>query len=206
MVAFNLIIHLDESGGRYIIPCMLPQQNVITQEWADENMELIYSEFHKSNVFLIKTLHQLMSEFSKLWKLCTGQNHPSYTDASFQMAKGIKLVLTLVTQDSLQINILCSETVFKQYTSELVNFFREPRRVLSTKMEQLGIAQADTFYTLCSYSKSTDIHSCLVQMKEYQHPKGNKFSYWSLKPKCELYQGVLRKTMVPSLVMLSSGK
>ena len=128
MVALNLIIHLDESGGRYIIPCMLPQQNVKTQEWADEeNMELIYSEFHKSNVFLIKTLHQLMSEFSKLWKLCTGQNHPSYTDASFQMAKGIKLVLTLVTQDSLQINILCSETVFKQYTSELVNFFREPR-------------------------------------------------------------------------------
>ena len=148
MVAFNLIIHLDESGGRYIIPCMLPQQNVETQEWADENMELIYNEFHKRNAFLIKTLHQLMSECSKLWKLCTGQNHPSYTDASFEMEKGINLILTLVNQDSLQISILCSRSVLKQNTSELVHFFREPRRVLSTKMEQLGIAQADTFYTL----------------------------------------------------------
>ena len=206
MVAFNLIIHLDESGERYIIPCMLSQQNVKAQERIYENMELIYSEFHKSNAFLIKTLHHLMSECSKLWKLCTGQNHPSCTDASFEMAKGIKLVLTLVNQDSLQISILCSRTVLKQYTSELVHFFREPRRVLSTKMEQLGIAQADTFYTLCPYSKSTDIHSCLVQMKEYQNQTGNRFSFWTLKPKCELHQGVLRKEMVPSLLMLSSGK
>ena len=206
MVALNLIIHLDGSGERYIIPCMLPQQNVKAQERTYENMELIYSEFHKSSVFIIKTLHQLMSECSKLWKLCTGQNHPSCTDASFEMAKGIKLVLTLVNQDSLQISILCSRTVLKQYTSELVNFFREPRRVLSTKMEQLGIAKADTFYTLCPYSKSTDIHSCLVEVKEYQHPTGNKLSSWTLKKKCELHQGVLRKEMVPSLLMLSSGK
>ena len=206
MVGFNLILPLDESGRRYIIPCMLPQQNVKTQEWADENMELIYSEFQKPNGFVIKTLHQLMSECSKMWKLCIGQNHPSYTDASFEMEKGIKLVLTLVNQDSLKISILCSRTVFKQYTSELIHLFREPRQVLSTKMKQLGIAQPDTFYTLSPYSKSTDIHSCLVQMKEYQHPKGNKFSFWTLKQKCELHQGVLRQTMVPSLLMLSSGK
>ena len=138
MVAFNFIIPMDEPGERYIIPCMLPQQNVKAQERTYENMEPIYSEFHKSNAFLIKTLHHLMSECSKLWKLCTGQNHPSCTDASFEMAKGIKLVLTLVNQDSLQISILCSRTVLKQYTSELVHFFQRTKTSTFYKDRTIG--------------------------------------------------------------------
>ena len=207
MIGFNLIIPMDDSGQRYIIPCMLPPQKIKTQKRTYENMEIIYSEFHKfENGLLIKILHQLMSECSKIWKLCTDQSHPSYTDASFEMKKGIKLELTMVDQDSLQISISCSKTVFKQDMSQLIHFFREPRHILSMKMEQLGIEQADTFYTLCPYSKSIDIHSCLVQMKEYQHPKLNKVSFWTLKQKCEFHHGLLRQTMVPSLLMLSLGK
>ena len=210
MVHFNLLITLDESDQRYIIPSMLPPQNVKTQGKAFENMEMIYSAFHKlksQSSFSIGTFHQLISECSKtrLWKLSEGENHPSYTDASFEMKKGTRLVLSLREHD-MQVTIWCPRKVLKEDISQLDKFFQEPRCLLSAKMEKLGIAQTDTFDTLCPYSKSTDDHACLIQLREYQHPTPNRFSYWALKQKCELHQEVLRDTMVPSLLMLSSGK
>ena len=188
---------------------MLSPQNVGTREETFENMEVIYSAIHTSsfgNAFFIGTFHQLVAECSKIkmWKLCKEENHP-YNSASFEMRKGIKLELHILKADSLQVSILCSKNVLKQDISQLVKFFEGPRYVLSTLMEKLGIAPADTFHTLCPYSEPTDVYPCLVSMTEYQHPTPNKFSYWTLKQKCELHQGMLRPTLIPSLLMLASG-
>ena len=196
MIHFNLLNALDESDQRYIIPSMLPPHNVKTQVKAFKNMEMIYSAFHTLKLpsdFFISTFHQLISECSKIkvWKICEGENHSSYTYASFEMKKGIRLVLALGKHDSLQITIWCPRKVLKEDISQLDKFFQEPKCLLSAKMEKLGIAQADTFDTLCPYSKSTDDHTCLIQLREYQHPISNRFSYWTLKHKCDLHQEVL---------------
>ena len=78
MVHFNLIIPVDKSIQRYIIPSMLPSENQKTQEQAFENMELVYSAFHTpnfGNTFFIETFHQLITECSKIkmWRPCTGK-------------------------------------------------------------------------------------------------------------------------------------
>ena len=210
-VNFNLIIPVDESGQRYIIPSLLHQTHDETQGQAFDNMEMIYSADHTpklGNTFIIGTFHQLIAKSSKIksWKLCAGDNHPSYTGASFEMQKGIRLVLHLLKMDKLQVSIWCEKKTLVEDTSNLIKFVEEPRYLLSPVMEKLGIAQSDTFLVLCPYSKSTDVHPCMVPMTEYQHPTPNRFSYWSSKQKCDLHEGVLRKTMIPSLLMLASGK
>ena len=210
MVQLNLIIPIDKSGQIYLIPCMLPQQNSQGEDQAYEDMKIIYSEYHSPklrNGFFITTFHQLISECSKIknWKLCTGENPPSYTCASFEMKRGIRLVLRLEKHDSLHVSIWCSKTIFKDKTSELINLCAESRHKLSAKIDQLGIVEAHTFHTLCLNSKPTDIRPCLMELREYQHPTPNKFSYWSIKKKCDLHQGILRETAVPPLLMLASG-
>ena len=163
MMHFNLLITLAESDQGNIIPSMLPVQNVERKQKAFEHMEMIYSAHQTLKLgynFFIGTFHQLISECSKtkLWKLCEGENHPSYTDASFHMKKGIRLVLAMKKHASLHISIWCPRKVLKEDISQLDKFFEEPRCLLSAKMKKLGIAQTDTFDTLCPYSQSTDAH------------------------------------------------
>ena len=100
MMHFNLLIALDESDQGYIIPSMLPVQYAKKEQKAFEHMQMIYSAHQTLTLgysFFIGTFHQLISECSKikLWKLCEGENHPSYTNTLFEMKKGIKLVLAL---------------------------------------------------------------------------------------------------------------
>ena len=120
---------------------------------AFEHMAMIYSAFQilkSHSSFFIGTFHQLMAECSKmkLWKLCIDLNHPSYTDASFEMKKGIRLVLALQKHNSMQISIWCPRNIFKEDISQLYKFFEEPKCLLSAKMEKLGFVQTDTFDTL----------------------------------------------------------
>ena len=127
-------------------------------------------------------------------------------EASFELTKDLKLMLVLLKHDLLRVSICCSQNPFQQDVFQLVNFSRDIRHLLSPKMEKVGIAQADTFHSLCPFSEPTDTIPCLVQVKEYQHPIPNTFSYWCVKKKCDLHQKILQHTAVPSLLMLSSGR
>ena len=171
----------------------------------------IYYELHSpksGNTFSSGTFHQLLEECSKIktWKLCEHKHYISSTEASFELTKEMKMMLLLLKHDLLRVSICCSQNLLEQDHFQLVTFSRDIRHLLSPKMEKVGIAQADTFHSLCPYSKPTDTIPCLVQVKEYQHPTPNTFSYWCVKKKCDLHQKILQHTAVPSLLMLSSGR
>ena len=190
------------------------QVNSLEQKKYDQQKPVrgveIYYEVHRpksGNTFMPGTFHKLLSECSKIknWKLY-GHNYISCTEASFELTKDLKLMLVLLKHDLLQVSICCSQNPFQQDVFQLVNFSRDIRHLLSPNMEKVGIAQADTFHSLCPFSEPTDTIPCLVQVKEYQHPIPNTFSYWCVKKKCDLHQKILQHTAVPSLLMLSSGR
>ena len=210
MVKFNLIIPMDEIGKKYILPSLLPQRNInLHQKLSTEHVE-IYNELQSpklvSKIF-IGTFHQLVSECSKdkMWKLSTDENNPSYTEVLFDLGKETKLLMAFSKTNTLDVSIWCLQNVWKQDISKLVSLSRNTRHILSTKMEVLGITQADTYSGICPHSNATDPTPCLVQVKEYQHLSPNTFSYWCVKKKCDVHQKILQHTAVPSLLMLSSG-
>ena len=159
------------------------------------------------NRIFIGTFHQLVSECAKenMWKLSRHENNPSYTEVLFDLEKETKLLMAFSKTNTLDVSIWCLQNVWKQDISKLVSLSRNTRQILSTKMEVLGITQADTYSGICPHSNATDSTPCLVQVKEYQHLSPNTFSYWSIKKKCDVHQKILQHTAVPSLLMLSSG-
>ena len=211
MVKLNLIIPMDEIGQSYILPSLLPQGNInLQQKLATEYVE-IYNELQSPkllNRFFIETFHQLVSECAKdkIWKLSRHENNPSYTKILFDLEKETKLLMAFSKANTLDVSIWCPQNTWKQNISKLVCLFRDTRHILSTKMEVLGITQADTYNGICPHSNATDSTPCLLQVKEYQHLAPNTFSYWCMKKKCDVHQKTLQHTAVPSLLMLSSGK
>ena len=207
---FNLIIPVDQEQ-RYINPSMLLPRNAnVHHDKVFNSMEIVYNEIHNhklGNTLLIGTFHKLVSGCSKVkgWKLCLAENHPSYTDAYFEMKEGMRLVLTLLKADSIRVSIWCSKNLMKQDISQIVTLSKRTRQIVSFRMTKLGIAHGDTFSIICPHSQSTDNYTCLVKVKEYQHPTPNTISYWYLEYKCFLHKQKLRENMVPSLLMLSSG-
>ena len=94
MEKFDLLVDVsDESGHKYIIPCMLSSKRTrISQK------EIPYK-------LLIGSFPQLVSKCSKVssWKLC--QENLSYTTASFGIGNGIKLHLSLTVSGEVQTSI-----------------------------------------------------------------------------------------------------
>ena len=94
MERFDLLVNVsDETGHKYIIPCMLPSKYTkISQK------EIPYK-------LLIGSFSQLVSKCSKErdWKLC--RENLSYTTASFEMANDTKLHLSLTVSGEVQTSI-----------------------------------------------------------------------------------------------------
>ena len=206
----NLIIPMDELSLMYIIPHMLPQETRNSQQGLSVEHVKIYHTCHSpklGNTFQIGTFHQLMSECSKIkqWRLSSNEKPFTFTEAIYELKKEVKIVLTLVKHNLLQVSIWCSQNAWKEDVFQLVTLSRDARHILSTKLDKLGFAQADTYYGICPNSIVSDITPCLVHVKEYQHLSPNKFSYWCIKKKCDLHQKILQQTAVPSLFMLSTG-
>ena len=94
MEKFDLLVDVsDESEHKYVIPCMLSSKRTkISQK------EIPYK-------LLIGSFPQLVSKCSKVidWKLC--QDNRSYTTASFDIGKGMKLHLSLSVSGEVQTSI-----------------------------------------------------------------------------------------------------
>ena len=214
MIKFNLIVPLYStmtSRYAFIIPSMVPARNVRMYEIEPfKNMSLIYNalqEPQEGENFEVGAFHKLLSECSKVdpsnWKLCSEDNCLSYTDASFEVDKGVWLTLTLLSHTSFRGTIWCTSDVLSRPISELLRLCEGTRKLLDRKLMKLQSAQSSEFKMICPFTKENDEYPCLVRMKEYTPRSLNSSNYYYLHKKCELHKMVLP---LPSLFMLAAGK
>ena len=212
MVHFNLIVPLNNTiatGYTFLIPSMVPARNVRMYEIEPfKDMLLIYNALQKpqkGEAFESGIFHKLLSECSKIpnWKLSSEDNCLSYTDASFEVKRGVWLTLTLLSHTSLRATIWCTPNVLSTFKTDLLGLCQGTRKLLGRKLMTLQIAQKSEFKMICPFKQDNEEYPCLVRMKEYSNPRLNASKYCYLQKKCELHQSTLP---LPSLFMLSAGK
>ena len=209
LIRFKLIVPLNftkTEGRRYFIPSMLPSMDVDMYEREPfKSMYLVYNALQNpklGDTLLIGTFHKLLAECSQTenWELCA-EDHVSYTDASFQIHKGVRLALTLLKKDSFRASIWST----RDQIVDSLAILETTRRQLHNKMKHLEIEASNTYLTLCPHSKYTDAFPCLVQTRECLDPRSGTFVYWHLKQRCTLHQKRLFAG-IPTLLILSAGK
>ena len=209
LIKFKLIVPLDltkAEGRRYIIPSMLPSIDVNMYEREPfKSMYLVYNALQNpklGDTLLIGTFHKLLADCSQTenWELCA-EDHLSYTDASFQIHKGIRLAVTFLKKDSFRASIWSTRDQIVDSQAIL----ETTRRQLDDKMKHLQIEANNTYLTLCPLSKDTDAYPCLVQTRECLDPRSGTFVYRHLKQRCTLHQKRLFPA-IPTLLILAAGK
>ena len=213
MTKYNLIVPLDdqqETGQTFLIPSMVPARDVNIHNLSPfKDMLIVYSAEQNprvGNSLLVGTFHQLLSECSKTqnWRLCA-EDHLSYTDASFDIRRGIRLALTLLKHDQLRSTIWCSAQALEAYLSDMISIINETRQVLSSNMTKMNIASSDEFQALCPHSQNTDTYPCLVRIRECMDPRNRTLCQRYLKHTCAIHRKRLQ-TSPSSLLLLATGK
>ena len=214
MAKYNLIVPLNdqqETGQTYLIPSMVPARDVNIHNLGPfKDMYIVYSAEQNprvGNSLLVGTFHQLLSECSKTqnWKLCT-EDHLSYTDASFEIRRGIRLALTLLKHDQLRSTIWCSAHALEAYLSDITSIINEIRQVLSSNMAKMNIASSEEFQALCPHSQRIYSNLCLVRIRECMDPRNRTLCQRYLKHRCAIHRKRLQKTSPSSLFLLATGK
>ena len=192
LIKFKLIVPLNftkAEGRRYLIPSMLPRIAIDMYEREPfKSMYLVYNSLQNpklGDTLLIGTFHKLLAECSQTenWELCA-KDHLSYTDASFQIHKGIRLALTLLKKDSFRASIWST----RDKIVDSLAILETTRRQLDDKMKHLQFEASNTYLTLCPHSKDTDDFPCLVQTRECLDPRSGTYIYRHLKQHCTLHQ------------------
>ena len=209
LIKFKLIVPLNftkSEGRRYLIPSMLPSIDMDMYEREPfKSMYLVYNALQNpklGDTLLIGTFHKLLAECSQTenWELCA-EDHLSYTDASFQIQKGIRLALTLLKKDSFR----ASRWSTKDQIVDSQAILETTRRQLDDKMKHLQIEANNTYLTLCPHSKDSDAFPCLVQTREYLDPRSGTYVYRYLKQRCTMHQKRLFEN-IQTLLILVAGK
>ena len=105
---FDILIDVsNESGHKYIIPCMLRSK---------------FTKISQNDIpykLLIGSFPQLVSKCSKVsnWRLC--QDNLSYTTASFDIGKGMKVHLSLTVSGEVKTSIDWPETIIQSHRDVL---------------------------------------------------------------------------------------
>ena len=209
LIKFKLIVPLDSTnveGRRYLIPCMLSSIDVNMYDREPfKSMHLVYNAMQNPKLgttILIGSFHKLLAACSQTenWELCV-EDHLSYTDASFQLQKGIRLALTLIGKDCFRSSIWST----KDQMADSLAILETTRRQLQKKMKDLQIEASNTYRALCPHSKSTDAFPCLIKTRECIDPKSGSFVYRYLEQRCTLHRRRLIMN-IPTLLILSAGK
>ena len=178
---FNLILSSYPPGSTekiFIIPCMLPQQNLNMYERDPFNkMTMIYNAFHsvlRSEGVPVGTYHKLLCHCANAtdWKLC--DDHFTYTDSSFEIQEGVRLVMTLMTRDKhtlspRQMDTLVSSpsirvSVWTKNDVDIGRVLPKLRKILAELLPVLSIEQADEFLVPCPHLEERDEYPCLVKI------------------------------------------
>ena len=209
LIKFKLIVPLNftkSEGRRYLIPSMLPSIDMDMYEREPfKSMYLVYNALQNpklGDTLLIGTFHKLLADCSltENWELCA-EDHLSYTDASFEIHKGIRLALTLLKKDSFRGSIWST----RDHIVDSVPLLETTRRQLHDKMKNLQIEASNTYLTMCPHSKNTDAFPCLVKTRECLDPMSGTYVYRHLKQRCTVHRKQLI-TNLPTLLILSAGK
>ena len=169
---FNLLVPIgssnEEENKKFIIPCMLPPKlsNMYEME-PFRTMVLAYHSEHTTKSrepFQIGTFHQLLSQCSKIWKICS-EDHLSYTDASFQIKENVRLALTSLDRQKIRVSLWCSRDAIEPFTHNLIQAIRTGLGKMFTK---LGLGSDNKYLLLCPHWSIDDVNPCLVPVTEMQ--------------------------------------
>ena len=170
MVKFDLMFTVEDEGKKFLVPCMLPPQDVnIYDTEPFRNMELVYNESYKPNQgdkMLIGTFHKLLPKCSKVegWNICA-KDHLSYTDTSFEIGTDIRLALTLDKNKEIRASIWCPR---KKLDFSLRPLIIKTRKHLQPPMTSLSMKPDNNMQMMCPHCLPADDVVCLVRVKEMQ--------------------------------------
>ena len=187
---FNLLLpgHMkDESVTTYIIPCMLPpiRRDMYNTE-PFKSMVLTFNCFYSSasgGILPVGSFHKIMSDFSKKWNICS-DDHLSYTDASFHLADGFRLALTLLTGSKIRSSIWCSKQAID---SDTIPHLLKIQYMVNEKLKGFGVSPDNTFLILCPFWSSVDDSPCLVRLKEDKNKAANEYTFRVQTSQCSMH-------------------
>ena len=206
---FDLLLPIVSTveGDIFIVPCMLPHiKKTIYETNLFKAMVLCYnSEFQPQfkEAFQIGIFHRLLSQCSKKWKICA-DDHLSYTDASFEIAKNVRLVVTLQNENQIRVSVWCRRD---HIDGELIELILESRAHLKSIMNAYHNGPCDDrFLMLCPHAKPEEKFTCLVKVKEVLDPKTSEITLWSID-KCLIHKkDVINYESLPPSDKLTPGK
>ena len=197
---FDLLLPIVSAveGDMFIIPCMLPHmKKTIYETNPFETMVLTYNSHLTSKsmeVFNIGIFHRLLFQCSKNWNICA-EDHLSYSDASFEIAPNVRLVLTLQKENLIRTSIWCQRD---RIDGEMIKLILQSRLHMENLAHAYHIESSDDgFLMLCPHAKPEEEIICLVKVKEVHDPKTSGITLWSTD-KCHIHKKDVINYEVPT--------
>ena len=194
---FNLMLPVESTPDgqkMFLIPSLLPPRDVSIYDTEPfKNKMLVYNAIHKpqsAGVLPVGTFHKFLCHCSKNppWHLCA-EDHISYTDASFQIADGVRLALTNMKGGELRCSIWCSR---KDISEDKRNLIINTRLTLAKSLRKMNIPEGHEFLMLCPHGAPKDEYPCLVKVKEIPDELGFTGSFEAQNQECSLHQKPLK--------------
>ena len=196
-IMYNLMLPLESTPDRqrmFLIPSLLPPQDLrIYDAKPFKNMILVYNAFHKpmsTGVLPVGTFHKFLYHCSKnpSWQLCA-EDHISYTDASFQIAEGVRLALTNMKGGELRSSIWCSRKGME--TESIRSLIISTTMDLSIFLREMNISEGHKSLMLCPHCVPEDEYPCLVKVQEIPDKFGFTSGFKAQSWICTLHKKLL---------------
>ena len=167
---FNLLVPIGSpiEGERkdFIVPCMLPPKpSDMYEQEPFKSMVLTYNSEHATKAtepFQIGTFHKLLSQCSKIWKICA-DDHLLYTDASFHIKENVRLAITSIKREKIRVSVWCTKDAIEPFTAHLIQTIR---RCLENMFTKLGLASSTNYLLQCPHWSIEDSEACLVRVTD----------------------------------------
>ena len=207
MIKFNLMLPLgsEEMAKQYLIPCMLPSQEVrVDGPDPFPDMELIYDNtlvpVH-SDTMPVGAIHKLLSLCSKTtgWTVCA-DDHLSYTQALIEIHHGVRMELKLRKNNSIDVSIWSSRKKLDDgYIS--INAARDllvrTHRTVDKCTKVSGLIQKGDFKMLCPHWSPGEEYICLVTVSEKEEVPQGMPVFFSKTKQCTMHEKELESGHFP---------
>ena len=199
---FNLLLHagLDAEGNKmFLVPCMLPASKLVIHETRPFHVmiEAYRSSHRKKQLHRIPvgTFHRLLSVCSRSWEICW-KDHLSYTDASFQIEKDVRLALGLLPNESISAVIYCTK---EKVDKSLIDLILRTRKQLEHCTNVLDLQPPEDFNLICPSAKPKDEPICCWLKIQMLKDEGISQGIFQSTDKCAIHGRGFSTELVPSL-------
>ena len=207
MIKFDLMLPLgsEQKDKKYLIPCMLPSQEV-QRDGPDPftDMLLIYNgtlEPECGDAMPVGAFHKLLSQCSKTpgWTVCA-DDHLSYIQALTEIYDGLQMELRLQKSNSIDVSIWSSRQKLDDgYLSinEARNIIARAHKTTSKCMKIAGLTQKGSFKMLCPHWNPGEEYVCLVTVDEKREVPQNMPIFFANTEACTMHRKELEPYHFP---------